>query len=401
MVSQETGLKLINKLVIFKKILMKRISFKKDIITSYQLINYGDFNHNVFFGYYDITPFNPQTDEVIYLSVSTECDKADIILRDLKNNQYQKLTSTLAWNWQQGCRLRWMPGENEKDIILFNDFMDNQYVTRIFNIRNYQERILDYPLYDITNNGTFGITLNFERLGTKRPGYGYTIRKYYPPANFDNEGIWLVDITKNTATLILRYKEIMQTFNQKEFDVQNCYINHLSFSPSGNKFLFFWIEIKDTYHQANLLVYNIITQNLILLENKMKVSHYVWENDETIICTSYNKDYKCEYYRYSLDGSQNLLCPNILHEDGHPSILNKNVLITDTYPDKNGYQKLLKIDVENSQIFTLLKIYSSHKSRGEKRTDLHPRLNKEKNIICFDANVKGYRKIYFLKAWNN
>lgn len=34
---------------------------------------------------------------------------------------------------------------------------------------------------------------------------------------------------------------------------------------------------------------------------------------------------------------------------------------------------------------------------GEKRTDLHPRLNQTKNLICFDANISQYRELFFIK----
>ena len=37
-------------------------------------------------------------------------------------------------------------------------------------------------------------------------------------------------------------------------------------------------------------------------------------------------------------------------------------------------------------------------SKGEKRTDLHPRFNKDKSLICFDANTSGHRKLYIVKT---
>lgn len=60
-------------------------------------------------------------------------------------------------------RLRWFP--DTQNMISFNDFVNGKYINRILNVETKEEKILDWPLYDIDCNGKFGITLNFERLG--------------------------------------------------------------------------------------------------------------------------------------------------------------------------------------------------------------------------------------------
>lgn len=360
-----------------------------------QLKTISNKNFHTFFGYYDISPFNEYTNEILYLRVSKkQLKNAEVILHNLKTDQFKIIASSDAWNWQQGSRLRWFP--NSPDEIVFNDFQNGRYFSRKINIRNNQELIIDYPIYDIDNRGKYAITLNFERLGIMRPGYGYTNMKYKPKDNLVEEAISILDIHQNKKIETIYYKQIAIALNISISTFSNNYINHLSFSPEGDKFLFFWLTIENTYHKAFLMVYDLMTKKLTPLETEEKVSHYVWLNENCILCTSYNADQKCRYFKYWLNGKKEIVNPDSLTNDGHPSIIADNFIITDTYPDKNGYQKIIKSDICNDRSETIAKIYSCYKIEQEKRTDLHPRLNKKKDKICFDANLNGYRQLFII-----
>lgn len=195
---------------------------------------------------------------------------------------------------------------------------------------------------------------------------------------------------------------INEVLGNKVTNYSKYYINHLSFSPTGDKFLFFWINIKDNgIHMANLLVYDFKKEELIVLENKLSVSHYDWIDDERIIVTAYNEKRECRYYIYNVNGERTNLLHDILTNDGHPTWLGNNKIITDTYIDKYGFQKILYVDIDNRKIDTLIDIYSSYKAFGEKRCDLHPRINNKNDDICFDANVKGNRMLFLLRGWRS
>ena len=97
-----------------------------------------------------------------------------------------------------------------------------------------------------------------------------------------------------------------------------------------------------------------------------------------------------------MDGKKKLINHGSLKEDGHPSMVSKNSLITDTYPDKFGFQTLLFSDLVLNKTNEIAKVYSKFKINPEYRTDLHPRFNHSKNKICFDANIYGYRQLFIL-----
>lgn len=353
---------------------------------------------HVFFGYYDVSPFNPISDEIIYLTLGEREQFVSININKVAKDSEKQIAYSKAWNWQQGVRLRWMPNNSRE--VIFNDFNGTLYLSRIINVDTREERTVSYPLYDISPDGRYGLTVDFERLGVKRPGYGYTCRSYKEDDHvLENESIDLVDLESDNKKTIITYKEIAEIEGCESKDFKNNYINHLCFSPSGQKFLFFWLTIEASRHKAYLLVHDLETHQTKLLENQEKVSHYVWEDDDHIICTAQNDNRQEHYYRYTVSSGEKMtLNPSVLNRDGHPSIYNKGVILTDTYPDTMGYQHLYLASTDDTEKEPLLDIYSNCKISGERRTDLHPRLNKGKTLICFDANVNQFRELYFLKS---
>lgn len=348
----------------------------------------GDNKSDIFFGYYDISPYNISDDTLIYHR-RLDDNTVDICRYDLHKRQEEKVANSRAWNWQQGSRLRWI----DENIVSFNDYIDGKYVNRMINIWSKEELIIDKPLYDISPNKEIGLSLNFERLGYLRPGYGYRC-KNTPATHFNNQGIDIISIKDNSVRVSIDLPRIHKLMKSK-VSLDNCYINHLSFSPDSKSFLFFFIEIIDGYHKASLVVYDMEKACFTVLEDEMKVSHYVWSDNKNILCSAYSSPGDCKYYIYNIsESSKEIVLPSLLPVDGHPSYLTKDTILTDTYPDANGYQKLYTVNLKSSQEKELLKIYSIPVLTGERRTDLHPRINHSRSKVCIDACVKKNRKIY-------
>ena len=381
-----------------KMAMLKIFSLKVSVDSVYEIQSLGKKNTDVFFGYYDISPFSPKGDKIVYLALNKENNAADIVIQDLNTNSEHIISNTSAWNWQQGCRVRWLP--NKEESIIFNDVKDTQYVSKIINLTNNECKFLNWPLYDIDRFGQYGLTIDFSRLGKYRPGYGYTNFDYIEPLTLLSEGISIVDIENNTIDKILTYEEIFNKLSDPNINIENCYINHLSYSPSSKKFLFFWIQIIKGVHKASLFVYDMLEEKLVLLENTLSVSHYDWIDDQSIIVTAYNDSRDCKYFIYNLNGDRKAFLPELLIQDGHPTWINENLVVSDTYPDKYGYQKIISIRQVDKKIETLLEIYSSYKIHGEKRCDLHPRVDNENKIICFDSNTHGKRNIKLMRGCN-
>ena len=73
----------------------------------------------------------------------TPSDTGEIGIIDLKdNNKWTKVGQTTAWNWQQGCRLEWIPGSSEE--LIWDDRSDDgkSFVSRIYNTRTKETRTL-------------------------------------------------------------------------------------------------------------------------------------------------------------------------------------------------------------------------------------------------------------------
>lgn len=367
---------------------------KNKIQTDYSIKTVQEKKSHVFFGYYDITPFNVKTDEILYLVLPQKSKEVQIVLADTSSNKKQIITTSSAWNWQQGVRLRWMPNNSRE--IIFNDFVNETYIARIVNVDSRTERKINTPLYDISPDGKYGLSLDFERLGCKRPGYGYTCKAYNENEHdLLNIGIDLVNLTNNSVKRLITYKQLIHLFGSHEKDAHKHYINHISFSPDGNKFLFFWLTADKPLHSASLCIYDLKTNMSVIADKDCRVSHYVWESSDAIIYTAYDDNNNCRYYRYIISTkTKSIIQSKFLQVDGHPSIQNEGLLLTDTYPDINGFQRLFITSSKNEANYQpLVSIYSTCMMEGEQRTDLHPRFNYMKNKICFDANINGYRML--------
>lgn len=382
-----------------QKIAVKRMVYpliriatgNKKVNTQYHYVEFSNPGCHTYFGYYDISPF--QGDNLIYIEREKNSNVCKVVLNNIQNTSKRYVADSRAWNWQQGIRLRWFP--KTEDVISFNDYIDGNYINRIIDLKTKEERRLDWPLYDIDTNGRFGITLDFERLGVKRPGYGYTCEPYQE-GDLWNDGISIIDIEKNQLVKTITYKELSENIKKVD-DVSHFYLNHLAFSPDGTKFLFFWIDEANGYHQASLGVYDIANDELIPLETEKKASHYVWDGNNEIICTLLDNIQYARYYRINVkERSKKLICNKSLPFDGHPSIYSKDTFLTDTYPDTRGFQHIYLVNEKSDTKEEIIKIYSIPMLNLEMRTDLHPRLSEDKKYVAFDSSHDSLRKLLVL-----
>lgn len=348
---------------------------------------------HVFFGYYDITPFG-KDGNVLFHEIDEKNDVASIGLYNIENNEKKYLANTKAWNWQQGSRLRWHP--TKSDVVVFNDFNGIHYISREISINDNKELVHPFPIYDVSPNGKLAITLDFTRLGYMRPGYGYTILPFNKNDISLDDGIDIFDLCQDSLLKTVSYRDLSLKLGLDQSEYVNWYLNHLSFSPNGDKFLLFFIrEISGSFF-ASLLVYNIKEESITVLEKDLKVSHYDWINNDIIICTACNNT-RCWYNIYNcITKEKEIYCEDILSSDGHPTYLGDGRIITDTYPDKDMYQYIYLVDKKDHSQKTIAEVFQTLYDKIEKRTDLHPRVAEDKKHISFDCNFAGYREMVIL-----
>jgi len=57
--------------------------------------------------------------------------------------------------------------------IIFNDRRKDHFISVIYNIEGEEAYELPIPIYTLSHNGRYALTLNFSQLAMTRPGYGY------------------------------------------------------------------------------------------------------------------------------------------------------------------------------------------------------------------------------------
>ena len=164
---------------------------------------YAKNNHHVFFGYYDKTPIQPNSESLNLLSCHLSSTqnffdnnkKLTVGLYEGNNRNFRIIDDTNAWSWQMGPRLMWHP--QIANMVCYNKYVEGSYKTIFFNLnRNKIEHRLNHATYDISENGKLSLSLNFERLQKLRPGYGYSQKRaqnldFLAP---DDDGIFFTDV---------------------------------------------------------------------------------------------------------------------------------------------------------------------------------------------------------------
>lgn len=359
---------------------------------------------HIFCGYFDVKPNNPYNENEILVGMLNKNakmgkDSMEIAIADYINNKIRLVTSTRAWNWQMGSRLRW---SKRKNVILYNDYYKDKYCCVAYDIlqRKVIKRI-PYALYDISDSEKIGLTINFSRLQRLRAGYGYNnIDDFTKEENASGEdGLFLVNLDSEEKSLLISYKKLSSMM--PESINKQCYINHISFSPDEKKAMFFFIwkiEEKPGW-KATLWVIDIETRIAKCLEKVDQVSHYDWKDNNTLLITGSKNNTRTGFYReYNcLNGTYVEICNENLHKDGHPVYSREfHGFYSDTYPDKKCRQTLFKYDFE--KYIPLLRVYHDPRMFGEKRCDLHPHYFSNTEMIAIDTTYdKNKRKIILIR----
>jgi len=358
-----------------------------------------------FFGYYDKSPWDASDRYMLclrakntYTSVAPK-EPAEIILFDTyKNNSYEILGYTNSWNVQQGCMLQWL-GPDFTDRIIYNDFRHGKYCSVILNIKTKEERVIEMPVYSVSANGKFALSLDFSRLHRLRKGYGYsnipdmTAGEKCP----DKPCIWYVDLDSGKFYPVVKYTDFAIFETRSDMIGAEHKVNHIMINPSGNRFMVLHRWFNGSRKYTRLVTMNIDGTNMYNLSDDDMVSHCYWKNDKEILAYARKKDYGNGYYLLK-DKSQEYirLWPELL-SDGHPSYSpDGSLIVTDTYPDRARLSTVYLIS--NNNIDKLARVFAPFKYDNDVRCDLHPRWNRKGDKICFDSVFEGKRGLYVINV---
>jgi len=345
-----------------------------------------DSDKRSFWGYYDKSP--EREGKILYHRFKTTGSTAlvDIMLDN------EKISESKTWNWQQGAMTTWLDDEN----IIHNDFDGDKYISKIVNIKTKNAKIVDFPVYAVSKDGKFALSLNFSRLARLRPDYGYFNRDFaHIPRYDENDGIYKIDPEKNRSDLIVSFRDLAGFKPVKSMEDAWHKVNHIDIASDNKRFIFLhrWFATNGKKY-SRLITADTDGKNLYCLAGDEMVSHACWKDNNKIVCRAEKENLGEKYFLFT-DRTEDfeIIGEGILTEDGHPSV-NGKWLLTDTYPDKSRMSRILLFDMENSELIEIGEFFCPIEYYGQIRCDLHPRWGLDRNSITFDAVFEGERSIY-------
>ena len=402
-----------------------------------QPVTQGPLKH--FFGYHDKSPWNStQTHILAHESgaphrMPLRGEKVTIGVVDLATNQFEPITETVAWNWQQGAMASWVDHPNQHAFV-YNDLRDNQYVTVRRQVGSNKEEIFGQSIYTASRKGNIGIGIDFNRISTLRPGYGYTVVKGMPFTPENEDGIYQIDFATGHVKLILSYQQIFD-FAQKEVaSYENQWVAHLLLNPSGTRFLFLHRMRLETRVYTRLLTANVDGSNMRVLLQGM-ASHFCWQDDHNILIWARQQSLSQQKGLYRLlkqsfihkiwhsvvrqsaagewarsnilqdsfvlindqTGKSTRFAEGVVQDDTHPFVSpNGRWVVMDTYPNAENYQGLWLINMETKEKIVLGEFYIPPHITGGYRCDLHSRWSPDGRFVCIDSAHTGTRQMYIL-----
>lgn len=385
----------------------KRMIVLSDRVDCVEIISIP--SRHCFTGYYDVPLYSEKRRELLIqtmkLSAVPGRDKLDINVYNVDNKSIKKIAETYAWNWQQGCRLRW--SLVDENCVFFNMLVGDKYQCQKINVETGKiVHTFNDALYDISKNELIGATCNFNRLQRLRPGYGYSNisdRTVLEKAPHD-DGLFVMNLITGEKTLIVNLEDLSQ-LNDPELKNQH-YINHISFSPDNDKIMFFhlfsYANPEIVGWKTQLCIVNVDGTDLKVLESDANVSHYSWIDEDKLLITGITLPNIDFFYRIydCRNGGFIDITTDMVRRDGHPTMVNKTEFITDTYPDSTCMQHIILYDKELKQGDVILSVFSDPRMEGERRCDLHPKVL-TKEIVTFDTTYKNNKRSVVLAKIRN
>ncbi|MBN1674993.1 MAG: nucleoside hydrolase [Kiritimatiellae bacterium] len=311
-------------------------------------------------------------------------DRAEIGYFDLQDgNRWTRIGETTAWNWQQGCRLQWRPNSDE---ILWNDRSADgtRFVCRACNFKTGARRTLPRAIYDVSPDGRYALTQDFQRM--KHPGTDYVgIPDPYAGQHAPAEtGVWKIDLETGTDELLISLARMAQiAFPGGYTGDTDLYFFREVWNRAGTRFnAFLRNSSKPTYIHA----WSVGADGTDVRYFYQRPSHTSWRDDRLLL-----EGYKWTLHRDDGTGQAagRLSAEVDIDTDcafvpGHED----DWVVANTYPLPNGYQHLFLYHIPTKLFVPLAKLRNTA-PRGIYRVDLHGRLSRDGRVVCMDASHEG------------
>lgn len=378
----------------------------------------------------------------------------DVGYYSLSDGVWHKISTTDSWNWQQGAMAQWLPTHDKSNQVIFNTSRQNHLVSKIVNLETREERDIDWTIYGITPDGKKSIALEMERSRWCRAYHYKSVENYSQEGRIiDSDGIFEIDLSSNQRKRIVSIHDVVAMDADSDFDNKKHWLEHIMISPQGRRFCFLhrFSDIDNVFnYTTRLCIADCNGENLQVIPGwrKFKWTHFGWKSDDEFVIYTYTKPrfYSKYDFRESLakkaciDIFKSLYCAvasrmpypvnYILNDnrsyyqlyradnkhvfahvedwqrsyftiDGHPSFtLDGRYMITDSYPDKNGYQRLIVFDTRTRRGIIIAKFFAFYKGNPAS-CDLHPKLCKNGKYVVIDTAYDEKHHMLLLELdWN-
>ena len=401
------------------------------------------------FGYYNYDVLNYDRTKMLCHRVKNEGKDITSQMQvecgyyDLPSGKWHHIGFSDSYNWPQGTMLQWLPGAGNENKVIYNRSQNNHLVATIHDISTGLDEIIDWPIYGITPDGKYSISLNFERSYWCRAYHYYSVvNKKYDVRVAENDGVFSVDLLNNVIQRIIDINKIIEIDKEPYFDKAKHWIEHIMISPNGKSFCFlhrFTLDEINNY-ETRLFISSIDGTNIQLVSGwrEYSWSHFAWHGDDAFTIYAYkhppkeqkandtegNRHRKREpvqiikkslkrminllplsikrkirrtkkqipsYYQYYIRDEEGVFTLSSVFDDpkfqidGHPSFtIDNEYMITDTYPDSRGIQHLYVYNLSNNKIIEIARIKPII-SKKYYLCDLHPKLSQDNDYLAVDA----------------
>lgn len=395
-----------------------------------------------FFGYYNKSNFSLDDSRLLANRVEMKTKDLDgtevakVGYFDLADGDaFHELGETTTWNWQMGCQLQWVGKTNQ---VIFNtratgiggaENIFPDFRSTILDVASGARRELPLPIYVLSPDGQFALTVNYSRFLVTHRTIGYCATHEEPHLGLapEDDGIFRMDIHTGQARMLLSLADLTRFEHRPSMDKAIHWITHMEFNPTGNRIVFIhrWTErvIDETCFLHRLFTMNSDGTDLHLLEdsdhplpqlakdfdpnavgtfdfekNIYQISHPMWKSDTEAICWGPH-NHEAHYHLYQDRSSRvEVIGRGVLIENGHMTYSKSGRwILSDTYPDDQTNERALFLfDTQSGERYDLGSFYTPPDLGKHNRCDLHPRWSRSGTQICIDSVHEGPREIYLL-----
>lgn len=341
-------------------------------------------------------------------------DTATVALVDLQEgNRLIPIAKTTCWNFQEAAMFHWIPWED--GLCAYNDCRYGRFVTVLYNWKTGAERLLQRPVSAVDPSGEWAVSLNYARLRTCRPDYGYAgcgqnplLDEVWP----ENDGLWMLNLRTGEERLLLSVADAKELMPKITSDDGLAYFCHTIISPDARKVFFLARTVEGFNAQMaergyiyrwDTVSFTINTDGTDLrrcFKDGWKGSHFNWNSDgETLVVTArWNGNQTWAHVVFTVGEEEKVrhLAPGIMDWDGHCIFSpNGQFISSEGYWNKDGNRSWVLLRLEDEALISLGSFFVPDNYKEQySRCDLHARWKPDGSQLAFNSVHEGSRQVY-------